>query len=70
MVFPEFLETCREYIRREEPLVEADFESFERECLDQDGLALVEYSLMLQESGCALNFNEIHAPAAIGGGGH
>jgi hypothetical protein len=70
VVFPEFLETCREYIRREEPLVEADFESFERECLDQDGLALVEYSLMLQESGCALNFTEIHAPAPVVGGGH
>ena len=68
VVFPEFLETCREYIRQEELLVETNFESFERECLDQDGLALVEYSLMLQESRCALNFTEIHAPAAVGGG--
>ena len=51
-------------------MIEADFESFERECLDQDGLALVEYSLMLQESGCALNFNAAHAPGsgAVAGG--
>ena len=42
MVFPEFMETCRDHVLDNPQLNDADFEAFERRCLDQDGLALVE----------------------------
>ena len=52
VVFPEFLETCRDFVRAEATLDEAEFEQFEQECLDQDGVALVEYAIDLRDSGC------------------
>eukprot|EP01046_Picozoa_sp_COSAG06_P016225 COSAG06_NODE_1067_length_10841_cov_235.349283_6_plen_105_part_00 len=42
LVFPEFMETCRDHVLDNPQLDDADFEAFERRCLDQDGLALVE----------------------------
>ena len=36
-------------------LQEADYEEFETLCLDQDGLALVEYAMMLMSDGCILD---------------
>ena len=42
IVFPEFLETCRDHVRLEPGLNEEEYEDFERECFNQDGLALVE----------------------------
>ena len=65
VVFPEFLEACRDHIQIEDSLEEADFELFETECFDQDGIALVEYAIMLQNTGCILTFG---APAGPGGG--
>ena len=50
--FPQFVETCRDHIRDQPELNEPDFEIFEEMCLEQDGLALVEYALDLQNSGC------------------
>ena len=52
IVFPQFVETCRDHIRDQPELNEPDFEEFEETCLEQDGLALVEYALDLQNSGC------------------
>eukprot|EP01046_Picozoa_sp_COSAG06_P020571 COSAG06_NODE_1511_length_9233_cov_3.730896_1_plen_241_part_10 len=63
VVFPEFLETCRDFVRAEATLDEAEFEQFEQECLDQDGVALVEYAIDLRDSGCVLSFGDE-------GGGH
>ena len=42
LVFPEFMETCRDHVLDNPQLNDADFDAFERLCLDQDGLALVE----------------------------
>lgn len=61
IVFPEFLETCRDHVRGQTELDEADFEGFESLCLNQDGLALVEYAMGLQADGCILDLT--------GGGG-
>lgn len=63
-MFPEFLETCRDHVRDHDGLVLSDFENFEQKCLQQDGLALVEYATMLQAAGCILNL------MGVGGAGH
>ena len=95
IVFPQFVETCRDHIREQTALNEDDFETFEqlcldqvrahklsspsshkkpsparlafralpakdRGCLEQDGLALVEYALMLQSTGCVLDLRGRH----------
>ena len=39
IVFPQFVETCRDHIRDQPELNEPDFEIFEEMCLEQDGLA-------------------------------
>ena len=36
------METCRDHVLDNPQLNDADFDAFERLCLDQDGLALVE----------------------------
>ena len=55
IVFPEFLETCREHVAEHEAtdptIVVAEFEAFEQQCLNTDGLALVEYALQLVDRG-------------------
>ena len=60
VVFPAFLETCRAHVREQAGLQEEDYETFETLCLDQDGLALVEYALDLQSHGCVLNLGGRH----------
>ena len=35
IVFPQFVETCRDHIREQTALNEDDFETFEQLCLDQ-----------------------------------
>lgn len=69
IVFPEFLETCREHVAEHEAtdstIVVADFEAFEQQCLTSDGLALVEYALELASRGCRLNLS-----GATSGGRH
>ena len=67
IVFPEFLEACREHVAAnaltDPSMVPADFEAFEQQCLDSDGLALVEYALDLAARGCILDLDD-------SGGGH
>ena len=60
IVFPAFLETCRDHVRQQAGLEEAEYEEFETLCLDQDGLALVEYALDLQSHGCVLSLGGRH----------
>ena len=48
IVFPEFLETCRDHVREQAGLEEAEYEDFMALCLDQDGLALAEYATDMQ----------------------
>ena len=55
VVFPEFLETCREHVQTQTTLNEPDFEAFEQQCMDQDGLAVVEYAISMQRSGCVID---------------
>ena len=61
IVFPEFLETCRDHITEHEAtdsaIIVADFEAFEQQCLTSDGLALVEYALELAARGCILDLS-------------
>ena len=55
----EFLETCRDHVEEHAAtnanLVVEDFETFEQECLTNDGIALVEYALDMQSRGCVLD---------------
>lgn len=55
IVFPEFFETCADHVTQTSGLDEQEFATFERECLDQEGIALVEYALDLQDSGCLID---------------
>jgi hypothetical protein len=68
IVFPEFLETCRDHVAEHEAtdpsIVVAEFEAFEQQCLTSDGLALVEYALALVDRGCILDLS------GVAGGGH
>jgi hypothetical protein len=68
IVFPEFLETCRDHVAEHEAtdpsIVVAEFEAFEQQCLTTDGLALVEYALDLVDRGCILDLS------GVAGGGH
>jgi hypothetical protein len=54
IVFPEFVDICTEHITASGLAIE-DFLSFEQECLDLDGLALVDYVLSLKARGCAVD---------------
>ena len=65
VLFPEFLETCRAHVQEQAGLQEADYEEFETLCLDQDGLALVEYAMMMMSDGCILDLS-----GGGNGGGH
>ena len=56
IVFPRFMETCRDHIAEvEAQSVAEDFEAFEQECIELDGLALVQYAIDLQERGCQID---------------
>ena len=61
IVFPEFLETCRDHITEHEAtdsaIIVAEFEAFEQQCLTSDGLALVEYALELAARGCIVDLS-------------
>lgn len=39
----------------QDALDEAEFEAFEQDCLDADGLALVEYAIDMKNRGCTLD---------------
>jgi hypothetical protein len=68
LVFPQFLETCRVHIKQQTTLDVAKFEGFEKRCLAQDSLALVEYAMGLQAQGCVINLGSTTA-AQPGSGG-
>lgn len=63
IVFPEFFETCHDHVVANQDMDEQDFAAFETQCLDQEGLALVEYALNLQNSGCIIDLS-----GDVGGG--
>ena len=55
LVFPEFMETCRDHVHKSFPQEAKQFESFEKGCLEQDSLALVEYAIDLKKQGCTID---------------
>lgn len=55
IVFPEFFETCHDHVTQAADMDEHEFADFEEQCLDQEGLELVEYALNLQASGCIID---------------
>lgn len=63
IVFPPFLETCANHLEQRGATME-DYRAFAQECLDMDGIELVEYVIMLRESGCVVDLGE----EAEGGG--
>eukprot|EP01046_Picozoa_sp_COSAG06_P007481 COSAG06_NODE_366_length_16768_cov_145.097246_1_plen_784_part_10 len=69
IVFPPFLDACRDHIAQS-GLDVAEYELFEQSCLELDGLALVEYAVELKSRGCQIDLDGGAAPPAGGGGGH
>ena len=74
IVFPEFLEICRDHVQAHEATSStielAEFEEFEHECLTNDGLALVEYALDMKRRGCFVNLRgESGGSGGSGGSG-
>jgi hypothetical protein len=55
IVFPEFFETCHDHVANAADMDEHEFADFETQCLDQEGLALVEYALEMQADGCIID---------------
>eukprot|EP01052_Picozoa_sp_SAG31_P005138 SAG31_NODE_222_length_19895_cov_34.907626_3_plen_276_part_00 len=58
IVFPSFLETCTDYLQETGAPTE-HFEAFEQECLDLDGMQLVEYAITLRQSGCIVELDGV-----------
>eukprot|EP01047_Picozoa_sp_COSAG01_P030064 COSAG01_NODE_2083_length_8462_cov_17.020567_6_plen_207_part_00 len=70
LVFPQFLETCRAHTKQLTTLDVAKFEVFEKQCLAQDSLALVEYALDLQSQGCTIDLGATALQPTVATGGH
>ena len=66
IVFPEFMETCREHMDAHAEISLPEWEAFEESCLDVDGLALVDFAMELIAKGCLLDLSG----GGGGGGGH
>ena len=49
------METCRAHVHKNFPKQAQQFESFEKGCLSQDSLALVEYAIDLKAQGCTID---------------
>eukprot|EP01050_Picozoa_sp_SAG11_P017921 SAG11_NODE_2638_length_3142_cov_17.327637_2_plen_201_part_00 len=60
-VFPQFLETCRDHLATIEGNNIADFDEFSTNCLDLEGVALVEYAIELLDAGCHINLGGLTA---------
>ena len=54
------METCRAHVHKNFPKQAQQFESFEKGCLRQDSLALVEYAIDLKAQGCTIDLMGKH----------
>ena len=54
------METCRAHVHKNFPKQAQQFESFEKGCLSQDSLALVEYAIYLKAQGCTIDLMGKH----------
>ena len=54
------METCRAHVHKNFPKQAQQFESFEKGCLSQDSLALVEYAIDLKAQGCTIDLTGRH----------
>eukprot|EP01052_Picozoa_sp_SAG31_P002539 SAG31_NODE_90_length_26410_cov_175.663981_16_plen_380_part_00 len=68
IVFPQFLETCSDHLEQSGATIE-DYRAFAQECMDMDGIELVEYVITLRESGCVVDLGEEREGSGDGGGG-
>ena len=64
LVFPAFVDKCHDHIAANG--LDAEFQAFREECLDVDGLDLVEYAIDLKQQGCQIDLTG----GALPGGGH
>lgn len=64
IVFPEFVDVCTDHIVASGLAID-DFLSFEQECLDLDGFALVEYVVSLQGRGCVVDVDSWAASVEV-----
>jgi hypothetical protein len=58
LVFPDFLEICREHIQQTNSAEFEDFENFEANCLHNDGLAILEFLIDLKRKGCTVDLGD------------
>ena len=61
------METCRAHVHKNFPTQAQQFESFEKGCLSQDSLALVEYAIDLKAQGCTIDLMGKHRRLQKGG---
>ena len=55
------MEICRDHLAEHgEQGDVAEFDAFASQCLELDGLALVEYAIQLLDRGCAINLDGMH----------
>ena len=54
------METCRAHVHKSFAKEANKFEQFEKGCLEQDSIALVEYALDLKKRGCKIDLNGKH----------
>ena len=67
IVFPEFMETCANHMDMHPEINIEDWRAFEQQCLELDGLALVDFAMALIAKGCIVHLSD---DASGGTGGH
>ena len=66
IVFPEFMETCEDHMDAHPEINLDDWRAFEQQCLELDGLALVDFAMALIAKGCIVHLSD----DVSGSGGH
>lgn len=59
VVFPQFVETCRDALASTAGIQIAEFEAFSQACLDLDGMQVVQYAVELRGRGCLIELGEL-----------
>ena len=59
LVWPEFTNLCHDHIEHDDAMELTDYQEFTTECLEADGMALVEYAMELKALGCRINLEGV-----------
>ena len=56
LVYPRFVDTCRQFIRARAGSATTKYDAFRQKCLQVDAIPLINYALDMQRRGCQINF--------------